>query len=257
MIHGALKADPNRIIKIIASLSSPREFESPLITEADALEIRLDMITEPIGERLHTLRSSFNGPVILTVRSSDEGGAYAGDALGLWEKIEPHLADIDMVDLEIRFRGLASKVKECNKTVIASCHQNRMPDDTEMNSLIEELHSFGDIIKIAVQPQSKDDMVCLLRKTAECPHPIIMSVTGTVFRYARPLLCLFGSLYTYCYINSETSPGQYSIREMQLLAHLLSPGFVDPWFEGRPVRSGDASGFIKRVQEYRDSLEFQ
>jgi 3-dehydroquinate dehydratase-1 len=249
----ALKSDSNRIIHIIASLSSPREFQSPLITEADALEVRLDMITEPIGDALHTLRTKFQGPIILTIRSSDEGGAYAGGPDSLWEKIEPHLSNIDMVDLEIRFRDYGQIMKDRNKKVIASCHQNRMPSDNEMKDLIEELHSFGDIVKIAVQPQSNDDLIRLLRITAECPYPIIMSVTGTLFRYARPILCLFGSQYTYCYIDSETSPGQYSIREMQLLAHLLTPGFVDPWFEGRPVRSGDVSGFIERAHSYRKS----
>lgn len=250
-------SDSNRKIHIIASLSSPREFDSPLVKEADALEIRLDLITEPIGDRLCTLRSLFHGPIILTVRSSDEGGAYAGGPAGLWEKIAPHLDYVDMVDLEIRFKEHAGQVKDNHKKVIASCHQNRMPDDGEMLALIEDLNSFGDIVKIAVQPQSNDDMLRLLKITSHCSYPIIMSVTGTLFRYARPLLCLFGSLYTYCYVDSATSPGQYNIREMQLLAHLLSPGFVDPWFEGRPVRSGDASGFIERVEEYRKFLEYR
>ncbi len=256
MTSEALKADPNRLIKIIASLSSTRELLSPEVTKADALEIRLDLITEPIDDALHSLRSSFQGPMVLTVRSSNEGGAYAGGSAGLWKKLEPYIGLVDIIDLEIRFKDHAPQVKEHNKAIIASCHQNRMPDDDEMQALIEELHSFGDIVKIAVQPQTKEDVIRLLKITAACPYPIIMSVTGTVYRYARPLLCLFGSLYTYCYIHSETSPGQYSLREMQLLAHLLSPGFVDPWFEGRPVRSGDASGYYERAEQYRKHLEF-
>ena len=257
MTAEALKADPNRLIKIIASLSSTREVLSPQVSEADALEIRLDLITEPIEVALQTLRTNFQGPIILTIRSSDEGGAYAGGTDGLWTKIEPYLGLGDLVDLEIRFKEHAPQVKKHNKTIIASCHQNRMPDDDEMQALIEELHSFGDIVKIAVQPQSKEDVIRLLKITAACPFPIIMSVTGTVYRYARPLLCLFGSLYTYCYIHSETSPGQYSLREMELLAHLLSPGFVDPWFEGRPVRSGDASDYYERAEQYRKHLEIR
>ena len=257
MTAEALKADPNRLIKIIASLSSTREVLSPQVSEADALEIRLDLITEPIEDALQTLRTNFQGPIILTIRSSDEGGAYAGGTAGLWTKLEPYLGFGDLVDLEIRFKEHAPQVKKHNKTIIASCHQNRMPDDDEMQALIEELHSFGDIVKIAVQPQSKEDIIRLLKITAACPYPIIMSVTGTVYRYARPLLCLFGSLYTYCYIHSETSPGQYSLREMELLAHLLSPGFVDPWFEGRPVRSGDASDYYERAEQYRKHLEIR
>jgi 3-dehydroquinate dehydratase I len=239
----ALKSDSNRVIRIIASLSSPREFQSPLIHEADALEVRLDMITEPIGDALHQLRTSFTGPIILTLRSSDEGGAYAGGTEGFLDRIVPYLSEVDMVDLEIRFSNHVKAVKQKNKTVIGSCHQNNMPEKEELHELIQTLHQFGDIIKIAVQPQSDKDLLFLLQTSLTCPYPLIMSVTGTIYRYARPLLCLFGSLYTYCYIGSATSPGQYSIKEMQLLAHLLSPGFVDPWFEGRPIRSGDVSGF--------------
>jgi 3-dehydroquinate dehydratase len=82
MPNAALKADPNRHIKIIASLSSTRELLSPLAPQADALEIRLDLITEPILEALQILRNTFEGPIILTIRSSEEGGAYAGGTFG-------------------------------------------------------------------------------------------------------------------------------------------------------------------------------
>ena len=208
------------------------------------------MITEPIGNALHLMRASFEGPIILTLRSSDEGGAYAGGTGALWDRIQPYLTDIDMVDLEIRFSEHAGMVRSNNKKVIASCHLNRMPEPDELASLMETLHEFGDIIKVAVQPQNHDDVLTLIKSTLHCPYPVITSVTGTLFRYTRPLLCLFGSLYTYCYIDSATSPGQYSIKEMHLLSHLLTPGFVDPWFEGRPVRSGDATEFIRRSQEY-------
>ncbi|MDD1725156.1 MAG: type I 3-dehydroquinate dehydratase [Methanospirillum sp.] len=252
MSSGELKADSNRIIKIIASVSSPREFESPYIREADAVEIRLDLMTEPVGDRLSRLRASFTGPIILTLRSSDEGGAFAGGTTGFWERVSPYLPDADMVDLEIRFRDHAPRCRNLKKTVVASCHRNEMLTAGELENLITELRSFGDIPKIAVQPQTRDDLLTLLSVCSGCQHEVIMSVTGTVFRYARPLLSLFGSLYTYCYIDSPTSPGQYSLREMQLLAYLLTPGFVDPWFEGRPVRSGDASAFEERAKKYRE-----
>jgi 3-dehydroquinate dehydratase-1 len=150
-----------------------------------------------------------------------------------------------MVDLEIRFKEFAPRIKALGKKVIASCHQNSMLSLEELQKLILELESFGDIPKIAVQPKKREDLLTLLCVCSGYNNQIIMSVTGTIFRYARPLLCLFGSLYTYCYIESATSPGQYNIREMQLLSHLLSPGFVDPWFEGRPVRSGNPEAFYK------------
>lgn len=246
-----LKSDPNRIIKIIASLSNPREFDFSEIQDADALEIRLDLITEPIGDTISRLRQSFEGPIILTLRSSNEGGAFAGGVHEFWEKIEPHLDDVNYVDVELQFKEVTEDLKKRNIPIIASCHKNQMLSEEQLRELIEKLQAYGDISKIAVQPQNNADLLTLLTFSSQSSKPIIISVTGTTYRYARPLLCLFGSLYTYCYIGSETSPGQYSLREMQLLARLLTPGFVDPWFEGRPVRSGDASQYIERMKNLK------
>ena len=68
-------ADENTtIIQTVVSLSSPRQFESEQIKEADAVEIRLDLITEPIQEQLHLLSESLKKPIILTLRSSTEAG---------------------------------------------------------------------------------------------------------------------------------------------------------------------------------------
>lgn len=239
--------EPDRIIRIVASLSSPRQVTHPDLAYADAIEIRLDLITEPIGTLLADLKTRFTGPIILTIRSSGEGGAFAGDSAGYREQVIPFLPVASYIDLESRFRDLAPWVRENGAEVIASCHMNTMPSDRELADLIGDLRSFGDIPKIAVQPQNQEDLLRLLDFTCREQKPLIVSVTGEVCRYARPLLALFGSLFTYCYVDSPTSPGQYSIREMQLLSRLLTPGAIDTWFEGRPVRSGGSGSFTRRI----------
>ncbi len=249
MISGEMK--DNSLIQTVVSLSSPRQFDSDQIKEADVVEVRLDLITEPIEERIQHLAATFQGPIILTLRSSDEGGAFAGNPSTWMDRLIPLLPLVTMVDVEIRFREHAARLKEMGITVIASCHKNEMLTPDALMALYHELRSFGDIPKIAVQPQDTDDLLTLLQFTYTAPKPLIVSVTGTVCRYARPLLPLFGSLYTYCYIDSPTSPGQYSLREMRMLAHLLSPGLIDTWFEGRPIRSGDPSPFYRLAGEIR------
>jgi 3-dehydroquinate dehydratase I len=241
----------NTIIQTVVSLSSPRQFDSDQIKDADAVEIRLDLITEPIEAKINQLTTSFKGPIILTLRSSDEGGAFAGSPAGWMDRIIPFLSLVTIVDVEERFKEFAPQIREMGITTIGSCHLNEMLNPDGMMTLYRRLKSFSDIPKIAVQPQNTDDLLTLLQFTNTAPKPLIVSVTGTVCRYARPLLPLFGSLYTYCYIDSPTSPGQYSLREMRMLAHLLSPGVIDTWFEGRPVRSGDPSPFQKLANEIR------
>lgn len=241
-------------MKIVISLSSSRQFSTVPVSEADAIEVRLDLITEPIANEMKKLISVFNGPVILTLRSSDEGGAFAGSPEGWMERISPFLEYVTHVDIEKRYSMYADTLRGKGKTVIASYHINEMPSSPEFARYVQDLRAFGDIPKIAVQPQTTEDLLDLLRYTHITEKPLIVSVTGTLFRYARALLPLFGSMFVYTYIDSPTSPGQYSFREMRMLAMLLTPGKIDPWFEGRPVRSGNLQDYLDQAEIVRRDL---
>jgi 3-dehydroquinate dehydratase-1 len=217
--------------QIVASLSRKEQLFNPLILETDAIEIRLDLMPDLQVEDVEKSVSSYKGPVILTVRSSEEGGAFIGDPVRWRRIITPFLPFASMVDVEIRYREHASWIQELGISVIASCHLFEMPSPHMMRNLLSELSSYGDIPKLAVHPENTSDLLDLLQFTHNAPKPLIVSVTGTSCRYARPILPLFGSLWTYCYIENPTSPGQYSPEEMRTLAHSLAPGIVDTWFD--------------------------
>ena len=222
------------IIQAVASLSNVKQFDSYEIADADAVEIRLDLISEPCEDQLKRLARDFPSQIILTLRSREEGGLFTGDADAWMKQMEPYLPYVTVVDVEIRYKQYASELKKAGKSIIASCHRNEMLSLDELKALYAVLKSFGDIPKIAVSPQDSGDLLKLLEFTNNAPKPLIVSVTGTICRYARPLLPLFGSLYTYCYIDNPTSPGQYSLREMRTLGQLLAPGMIDTWFDRGP-----------------------
>jgi 3-dehydroquinate dehydratase I len=221
------------IIQIAVSLSSAEQLKMDEITDADAVEIRLDLMPDLGVEAVADLAESFPGQIILTLRSREEGGAFTGDVDAWMERIRPFLPYVTAVDVEIRYQAHARALKEAGKNIIASCHRNEMLTGKELETLHSELRSFGDIPKIAVYPHDSGELLSLLQYTHMAPKPLIVSVTGTICRYARPLLPLFGSLYTYCYIDKPTSPGQYSLREMRTLGQLLAPGMIDTWFDGK------------------------
>ena len=231
----------NSVIQTVASLCSPDQFDSDQIREASAVEIRLDLMRDLTKNRVEHLAETFHGPIILTLRSRAEGGEFDGDADSWMNRIIPFLPLVTMVDVEIRFREHACHLKDLGITVIASCHRNEMLSPAELDKLYLELRSFGDIPKIAVRPRDTSDLLTLLDFTHTAGKPVIISVTGIVCRYARPLLPLFGSLFTYCYIDKPTSPGQYSLQEMKILSRLLSPAIMDTWFDGKPECSGNSS----------------
>lgn len=237
------------IIQIAASLSEIGQLSSDLIHEADAIEIRLDLMPDLTCEQVETLARSYHGPIILTLRSREEGGAFDGDSSAWMKTVMPFLPLVTMVDVEIRYREHARQIHEMGRTIIASCHKQEMLRHDALISLYRDLRSFGDIPKIAVSPENSQDLLSLLHFTNTADKPVIVSVTGTICRYARPLLPLFGSLFTYCYLDKPTSPGQYSIREMQMLSELLAPGIIDTWFTGSPENSSDTSPFNRYADE--------
>jgi 3-dehydroquinate dehydratase-1 len=243
------------IVQIVVSLSSARQFFSDQIQDADVIEVRLDLIPDLTWEEMDKLASSFDGPIILTLRSREEGGAFSPDKEAWITRIIPFLSFVTLVDVEIRYKEHAGFLREAGKTVIASCHKNEMLSPEDLLSLYRELRLYGDIPKIAVQPQDTGDLLTLLQFTHTTGKPLIVSVTGTICRHARPLLPLFGSLYTYCYIDSPTSPGQYSLREMRLLYQLLAPGIMDTWFDGAPDQSKDPFPFSWLVEKNKNRLE--
>ncbi|HWQ65980.1 MAG TPA: type I 3-dehydroquinate dehydratase [Methanospirillum sp.] len=214
-------------IRVAVSLSKPGQVRSPLIIDTDAVEIRLDLFTEPIEEDLIFLKNHYHNPIILTLRSNQEGGMFTGNSVSWIERITPLLPYVTMVDVETGFSEHATLLRDMGKKIIASCHKNEMLLRQDLNLLAKDLKKFGDIAKIAVRPRNNADILTLLNFIEEIEKPIIVSVTGTGNRHARPLLALFGSLYTYSYIDNPTSPGQYSISELKHLGHLLSPGFPD------------------------------
>lgn len=222
------------IIQAVASLSDPSQCDSNQINDAYAVEIRLDLMPGLAPDRIKQLSESFDGPIILTLRSKEEGGKFEGDADVWMDTMIPFLPFVAMVDVEIRFSEYADRLKELGISVIASCHTNNMLTLDQLDALYRRLRSFGDIPKIAIQPQNTGDLLTLLEFTHTATKPVIVSVTGIVCRYARPLLPLFGSLFTYCYIDNPTSPGQYSLQEMKTLGTLLSPVIMDTWFDGKP-----------------------
>lgn len=188
---------------------------------ADMVEVRLDL-TGYIPD--HTAREAFSGltvPLIFTIRSTAEGGSFAGGPEAWWETLLPCIPYASYIDVEQGFAPLAPRVREMGKILISSLHTPAMPAHDALVALEAQLRSFGDIPKIVVGPGSEDDILALLSFTRNAQKPIITSIMGTGFRYARLLLPLFGSFLIYCHCGTAASPGQYHIREWKEFCSLV------------------------------------
>lgn len=189
---------------------------------ADLIEVRLDL-TGPVPEG--TAREAFSGipvPIILTIRSTSEGGSFEGRPDEWWDTLLPVIPYAAYVDVEERFASFSPRLRERKITPISSLHTTSMPDPAALCALETRLRTFGDIPKIVVAPRSEDDILALLSFTRNAKKPVITSIMGVDFRYARLLLPLFGSFLIYCHCGAAASPGQYHVREWREFCRLVS-----------------------------------
>ncbi|HPQ76715.1 MAG TPA: type I 3-dehydroquinate dehydratase [Methanoregulaceae archaeon] len=204
-------------MKIAASVSDPGLIREAVAHGADLIEIRLDLMGGVPHERLVSSLKGVDIPVLLTLRSTDEGGRFGGDAETWWETMEPLLPVAAMVDIEQPFARYAPRVREMGKTVVASFHTSQMPGPGELDAIGNALRTYGHIPKIVPKPRDTRDLISLLSFTEHSPKPVITSVMGEEFRFARIIMAFFGSEIIFSYVGMPASPGQYHVREARSL----------------------------------------
>ena len=210
-------------------------------TEADLVEWRADWYEDvsAFSEVIKTadmLRSILGEtPLLFTFRSAREGGekelsleSYAA----LLENVAK-TGFVDLIDVEV-FSG-DDAVKNIIQTahahgvkVIASNHDfEGTPAREELVARLCKMQDLGaDILKIAVMPQSRSDVLTLLSVTEEMSslhtsRPVItmsMGRTGTLSR-----LCgeVFGSAVTFASFGKVSAPGQIAIEDLKAGLRLL------------------------------------
>ncbi len=194
--------------------------------EADLIEIRADGLKDPSPQRVESLlkiiKSITKQPVILTNRKDTEGGAFAGTEEERIDILLECLSDADIVDIEFsagRRDEVIKKAREEGTRVIVSYHNfESTPDYQEiMNIIKEEFKAGADIAKVAVNANSREDVLTLLLATIDGTKlgevcTIAMGVYGKISRIAAPI---FGSSIAYGYVTRETAPGQLSVSELK------------------------------------------
>lgn len=184
---------------------------------------------EKISGRIKAVSSK---PVILTIRTADEGGcadigrtAYYSHIRDIVETVPADAIDIEPFDAdsdfnEDRIRFLADNAHENGKKVIFSSHDFKSTPavDVMVRRLWIMQEMGADIPKIAVMPKTEDDVIDLL--TAACvmrdeyaKGPFIALSMGELGRESRICGGEFGSAVTFASGGeslgmSKSAPGQ-------------------------------------------------
>lgn len=221
--------------------------ENPLETSkkaakmgADILEVRLDLLgirdPEKAAELIGKIKSETGLPIIITNRSSIEGGKWEGkeeERIGLLTallsfKDGPEAVDVELSsDKEERDRAVkAAKIH--GKTLIVSFHDFlKTPSIKEMEMILEEAFLEGaDIVKIAVMPHSRKDVLDLLGlalDAAEAGRAVCTIAMGKPGKHTRVIAPFYGSVLTYASVEGTMSaaPGQLPVNEVKKIMELL------------------------------------
>jgi 3-dehydroquinate dehydratase-1 len=209
-------------MQFVASVIDPRYIQVAREAGADLVELRLDRFSGGLtGETVAILEENIL-PLILTVRSRQEGGGFSGFPENWTEVAGPFLPYASYVDLEQQFAGFAPEMKRLRKTVIASFHHDGMLSGGELETMASVLRQYG-IPKIVVKPGTPDDVLAFCSFTSHTEKPVITSIMGGEYRFTRILLPLFGSSMIFCYAGIPAAEGQFTVPEARQILTPLMP----------------------------------
>lgn len=203
--------------RIVAVLGAEGAQGVTAASEADMIELRLDLVKEPI-QAIKAVRLATTKPIIATNRLKTEGGMFQGSERERIELLLQAAPFADFVDIELLAELRDEFMARVNKPVIVSYHDFLgMPDEDEMATILENMKKTGAIYaKIAVTPKNLRDNLRILGLLLDADMPLCMIAMGNIGRHLRAVAPLYGSVLTYGFVAKSTAPGQMSLAELIL-----------------------------------------
>lgn len=206
---------------------------------AGAAELRADLLADPAQVRaaLTAVRAASSLPLLLTYRSTTEGGKGAGHGQGYEDylasllQLRPAVAAVDIEMACLASKALVAEAKAGGYDVVGSCHDfTATPSAAQITQKLAQITAAGaDIAKVAYMPRTAQDVAALRHAAHDFagayPHqPLIAISMGQLGAPSRTDLvnCLtFATIAD----GAASAPGQATI------AH------VRAWLENTPGTS--------------------
>ena len=200
----------------LAAPTATLDEEPTARADADCLELRMDLATEPLA----TL-NVYDGelPLLVTNRPAWEGGkATDQDRLETLERAIDHEA-VGAIDIELaalagersdgmRAQRLAERAAQSDVTVVVSMHDfDRTPPKAELKGSLRRATQYGDVGKIAVTATDHEDALAVLSVTHELTAEGLSVATmamGEAGQHTRAVAPVYGSKIGYAQYDLET-----------------------------------------------------
>ncbi len=203
---------------------------------ADLFEWRADCFYGGFADALEALKDGLWGkPLLCTLRTEREGGSAKLSPeeyeRALWDLLDLdgfQLLDVELSCGEDRVRRLGEKAKAKGVGLVVSRHDfSRTPAEDEMVDTLLRMKELGaDLPKLAVMPQSPEDVLALLGATLRASKvcgPVITMAMGDLGKFSRVSGALFGSCLTFGAGKSASAPGQIQAEDLKAILEDLSP----------------------------------
>ncbi len=178
---------------------------------ADLIEVRVDLCHNISYEELKSVLNGFDQPLLLTLRSEQQGGEFKGSRRDYLKEIA-QLAELKpaYLDVEHDVFPLENLQLPPDVSVVISHHEWKgVPED--LNGLLQEMQKHpAAIYKLAVMPQDSRELFIFLDFLEKAPSNVCGIAMGEHDSFTRIAAKRLGSCWTYASLeeSSATAPGQ-------------------------------------------------
>lgn len=174
-------------------------------------------------------------PILFTFRTQKEGG-QRHISITNYIELNKEIAStglVDLIDIEVftvyeSVTDIIQTAHKHNVNIILSSHDfEKTPPKDDMIYRLRKMQNLGaDIVKIAVMPQSKLDVLELLETTAIMSEnysntPIVAISMGTLGLITRLSSEIFGSAITFGATKNTSAPGQINANDLNNIVNII------------------------------------
>lgn len=211
------------IVGVLTSFGEATQVLELRVRPFDIIEWRLDLTGMGVGggrwlQRCFDLEQA-GIPVLLTIRSSAEGGKWTGEEAERLTLYRRGLEVVSAVDVEINSRllpRLVASAHEHAKPLIGSFHDF---SGTPPRAMLEDVIRLGwrtgvDIVKLATRLNAPADLALLLDLLGQGTPPRPLCIIGMGAPEARLELARAGSCLVYGFLGQSVAPGQLACTDL-------------------------------------------